>query len=628
MLKVCNACRQRIFCEQLKWSVHQTKRLLNGKIQEECQDKRDPNSFSWRTHSCGELSAAQVGQSVKLCGWIQHKRFDFMLTLRDAFGVTQVVLPKKDEESLPKMETLEKVHLESVIMVQGMVQFRPEGLSNPKMPTGDIEVVASDIKVLNPSKDKLPIHINSFQQAKESLRMQYRYLDLRSSRMQRNLRLRSTIIMRMREFLCNQHGFVDVETPSLFRKTPGGAKEFLVPTRHRGKFYTLPQSPQQFKQLLMVGGIDRYFQIARCYRDEGSRADRQPEFTQVDIEMSFVNKDGIYAMIEQLLEYSWPRDKPKLSTPFPRMNYSQAMAEYGSDKPDTRFNWKIKDVTTVLKGCGPSIFNSEEDEFTISAVNCKGALEHLSNCDFTRLQNESKKYFPYGVLCMQCKDEDTWKSAIAKHLPETSRLEMAKVMDASRGDVLFLAAGNRSTVTKVLGHVRLVCADILESRGVPVRDPNHYSFLWVEDFPLFLPSEGRDGELESSHHPFTAPVPEHSDLIYTSPLEVKGQHYDLVLNGAEIGGGSIRIHNAELQEYVLEKVLKVWLMLTRAAYICLLFGNRRILLACHICWTPCSLDVRPTEVLLWVSIASYPFCAGSLPFVTSSPFPKPWKVMI
>ncbi|XP_022085393.1 aspartate--tRNA ligase, mitochondrial-like isoform X5 [Acanthaster planci] len=484
MLKVCNACRQRIFCEQLKWSVHQTKRLLNGKIQEECQDKRDPNSFSWRTHSCGELSAAQVGQSVKLCGWIQHKRFDFMLTLRDAFGVTQVVLPKKDEESLPKMETLEKVHLESVIMVQGMVQFRPEGLSNPKMPTGDIEVVASDIKVLNPSKDKLPIHINSFQQAKESLRMQYRYLDLRSSRMQRNLRLRSTIIMRMREFLCNQHGFVDVETPSLFRKTPGGAKEFLVPTRHRGKFYTLPQSPQQFKQLLMVGGIDRYFQIARCYRDEGSRADRQPEFTQVDIEMSFVNKDGIYAMIEQLLEYSWPRDKPKLSTPFPRMNYSQAMAEYGSDKPDTRFNWKIKDVTTVLKGCGPSIFNSEEDEFTISAVNCKGAL------------------------------------------------------------------------TKVLGHVRLVCADILESRGVPVRDPNHYSFLWVEDFPLFLPSEGRDGELESSHHPFTAPVPEHSDLIYTSPLEVKGQHYDLVLNGAEIGGGSIRIHNAELQEYVLEKVLK------------------------------------------------------------------------
>ncbi|XP_038063597.1 aspartate--tRNA ligase, mitochondrial-like [Patiria miniata] len=557
MLKICNACRQKIFCQQLKRNLHQTKKVLCSEVEIHHNKKRAPNSFSWRTHSCGELSAAQVGESVMLCGWIQHKRYNFMLTVRDSYGVTQVVLPKEEKESLSTTDTVDEIHLESVVMITGKVQLRPEGLTNPKMATGDIEVAASEIKVLNPSKEKLPIHINDFQQAKESLRMQYRYLDLRSNRMQHNLRLRSEIIMKMREFLCNQHGFVDVETPSLFRRTPGGAKEFLVPTHQPGKFYTLPQSPQQFKQLLMVGGLDRYFQIARCYRDEGSRADRQPEFTQVDIEMSFTSKEDLYAMIEQLLEYSWPRDKPKLETPFPRMSYSQAMDEYGSDKPDTRFDWKIIDVTTALKGCGPSMFDSEKDEFTIRAVNCKGALEHLSSNDFSKIQQEAKKHFTAGILVIQCKDEHTWKSPIVKHLPETSRLEVGRLAGASGGDVLLVAAGGRSSVTKVLGQLRLVCADMLESKGVPVRDPDVYRFLWVEDFPLFLPSEdGADGDLESSHHPFTAPVPQHVDLMYTDPLKVQGQHYDLVLNGSEIGGGSIRIHNAELQEYVLQNILK------------------------------------------------------------------------
>ncbi|XP_071802616.1 aspartate--tRNA ligase, mitochondrial-like [Asterias amurensis] len=548
MLKLCSGC-QRLVRQQLR----HVRRSLHGGGTVFNVENKDQSSFSWRTHSCGELSTAQVGQGVTLCGWIQHKRYDFMLTLRDAYGVTQVVLPEVKKGT---GESLEGVHLESVIMVTGKVQQRPDGLANMKMSTGEIEVVASEVKVLNASKEKLPIQIHDFQQVKESVRMQFRYLDLRSTRMQHNLRVRSSMIMRMREFLCNQHDFVDVETPSLFRKTPGGAKEFLVPTHQPGKFYTLPQSPQQFKQLLMVGGIDRYFQIARCYRDEGSRPDRQPEFTQVDIEMSFVNKEGIYSMIEQLLEYAWPQEKPKLNPPFPRISYSQAMDEYGSDKPDTRFEFKIKDVTGILKGSGSSIFNSDDEDFTVRAINCKGAMDHLKSKDYEHLQSEAKKRSQHGVLIVQVRDDLTWKSPIAKHLPETVRQEMAQSLDVSQGDMLLVAAGPNNSTCQLLGQLRLTVANLLENKGVQIRDPDAYNFLWVEDFPLFLPSEDRIGELESTHHPFTAPVAQHTPLIYSAPQKVQGQHYDLVLNGAEIGGGSIRIHDAKLQEYVLQEVLK------------------------------------------------------------------------
>uniref|UniRef100_A0A8U7NEF7 Aspartyl-tRNA synthetase 2, mitochondrial n=1 Tax=Corvus moneduloides TaxID=1196302 RepID=A0A8U7NEF7_CORMO len=306
------------------------------------------NSFVTRTNTCGELRSAHVGQKVTLYGWVQYQRQGLFLVLRDFQGLTQIIIPQDEAHSHVK-ELLSNAPVESVVRVTGIVSSRPLGQENPKMPTGDIEVKAETAEILNSCK-KLPFEIKDFIKKSEALRMQYRYLDLRSFRLQSNLRLRSQMVMRMREYLCNLHGFVDVETPTLFKRTPGGAKEFLVPSREAGKFYSLPQSPQQFKQLLMVGGLDRYFQVARCYRDEGSRPDRQPEFTQIDIEMSFVDRAGIQRLIEGLLQHSWPEERALIMTPFPSMTYEEALAEYGTDKPDTRFGMKIMDIGDVLRG--------------------------------------------------------------------------------------------------------------------------------------------------------------------------------------------------------------------------------------------------------------------------------------
>ncbi|XP_071588802.1 aspartate--tRNA ligase, mitochondrial-like isoform X3 [Heliangelus exortis] len=408
----------------------------------------DFNSFVTRTNTCGELRSAHVGQEVTLYGWVQYQRQGLFLILRDFQGLTQIVIPQDEAHSHVK-KLLSSAPVESVVRVTGIVSPRPPGQENPKMPTGDIEVKAETAEILNSSK-KLPFELKDFVKKSEALRMQYRYLDLRSFPLQHNLRLRSQVVMRMREFLCNLHGFVDVETPTLFKRTPGGAKEFLVPSREAGKFYSLPQSPQQFKQLLMVGGLDRYFQVARCYRDEGSRPDRQPEFTQIDIEMSFVDQAGIQRLIEGLLQYSWPEERGSITAPFPSMTYEEALADYGTDKPDTRF----------------------------------------------------------GMKC------------------------------------------------SALGSLRLGSADLLEAAGLVLRDPAAFHFLWVVDFPLFLPKEENSTELESAHHPFTAPHPSDAHLLYSDPTKVRSQHYDLVLNGCEVGGGSIRIHSAELQRFVLEKVLK------------------------------------------------------------------------
>lgn len=314
----------------------------------------DVNSFASRTNTCGELRAAHVGQEVTLCGWIQYQRQGLFLVLRDFQGLTQIIIPQ-DEAHSHVRKLLSNAPVESVVRVTGIVSSRPPGQENPKMPTGDIEVKAETAEVLNFCK-KLPFEIKDFIKKSEALRMQYRYLDLRSSQLQYNLRLRSQVVMRMREYLCNHHGFVDVETPTLFKRTPGGAKEFLVPSREAGKFYSLPQSPQQFKQLLMIGGLDRYFQVARCYRDEGSRPDRQPEFTQIDIEMSFVDQAGIQRLIEGLLQYSWPEERGPIMTPFPTMTYDEALADYGTDKPDTRFGMKV--WVCLLETCSFSFSDS------------------------------------------------------------------------------------------------------------------------------------------------------------------------------------------------------------------------------------------------------------------------------
>uniref|UniRef100_A0A8D0EHT9 Aspartyl-tRNA synthetase 2, mitochondrial n=1 Tax=Strix occidentalis caurina TaxID=311401 RepID=A0A8D0EHT9_STROC len=470
------------------------------------------NSFVTRTNTCGELRSAHVGQEVTLYGWIQYQRQGLFLVLRDFQGLTQIIIPQDEAHSHVK-KLLSNAPVESVVRVTGTVSLRPPGQENPKMPTGDIEVKVETAEILNSCK-KLPFEIKDFIKKTEALRMQYRYLDLRSFQLQYNLRLRSQIVMRMREYLCNLHGFVDVETPTLFKRTPGGAKEFLVPSREAGKFYSLPQSPQQFKQLLMVGGLDRYFQVARCYRDEGSRPDRQPEFTQIDIEMSFVDQAGIQRLIEGLLQYSWPEERGSITTPFPSMTYEESLADYGTDKPDTRFGMKIVDISDFLR-----------------------------RSDIRFVQNALS--YPRGTVKAICIPQGMVSDAFTYCLYNFPDSEIAP--SHSPPSLLQCSA---------LGSLRLESADLLEAAGLVLRDPTVFHFLWVVDFPLFLPNEENPTELESAHHPFTAPHPSDTSLLYSDPTKVRSQHYDLVLNGNEVGGGSIRIHSAEQQRFVLEKVLK------------------------------------------------------------------------
>ncbi|XP_075844502.1 aspartate--tRNA ligase, mitochondrial isoform X2 [Microtus pennsylvanicus] len=478
------------------------------------------SSFVARTNTCGELRSSHLGQEVTLCGWIQYRRQNTFLVLRDCHGLVQIIIPQ-DESAASVKKILCEAPLESVVKVTGTVISRPPGQKNPKMPTGEIEIRVKTAELLNACK-KLPFEIKDFMKKTEALRLQYRYLDLRSFQMQYNLRLRSQIVMRMREYLCNLHGFVDVETPTLFKRTPGGAKEFLVPSREPGKFYSLPQSPQQFKQLLMVGGLDRYFQVARCYRDEGSRPDRQPEFTQIDIEMSFVDQTGIQRLIEGLLQYSWPDDKDPVEIPFPSMTFAEALATYGTDKPDIRFGMK----------------------------------KYVRKQDIAFIRDFATHHFSQEVLPVFLNAKRNWSSPFAKFIMEEERLELSRLMEIQEEDMVLLTAGKHEKACSLLGKLRLQCADLLEMRGVVLRDPALFSFLWVVDFPLFVTKEESPTELESAHHPFTAPNPSDIHLLYTEPEKVRGQHYDLVLNGSEIGGGSIRIHDAQLQRYILATLLK------------------------------------------------------------------------
>lgn len=425
------------------------------------------------------------------------------------------------------------------------------------MSTGEIEVLAESVEVFNMCR-KLPFEIKDFVKKSESLRMQYRYLDLRSSQMQRNLRLRSQLVMKMREYLCNVHGFVDVETPTLFKRTPGGAKEFVVPSREPGRFYSLPQSPQQFKQLLMVAGVDRYFQMARCYRDEGSKPDRQPEFTQVDIEMSFVDQAGIMSLVEGLLQYSWPAEKGPIKVPFQTMTYEEAMRDYGVDKPDTRFSMKLIDLSQVFLSTEIEFLRSalNQPEGSVQAICVPSGAKLFSGKHLEELKQTVKTQFGQELSMVLVRADGTLKSPLKKLLSVSATDELLQRTGAKPGDLLLMAAGSLHTVRPLLGNLRLQCAELLESYGVSIRDPSVFHFLWVVDFPLFLPKEDEPEKLESAHHPFTAPLPEDTQLLYTEPQKVRGQHYDLVLNGCEIGGGSIRIHKASEQLHVLKSILK------------------------------------------------------------------------
>ncbi|CDQ56461.1 unnamed protein product [Oncorhynchus mykiss] len=538
----------------IKPSIMHLKFSLNVNKHSTCTT--GPSSLSFRSHTCGELRPADVGEEVTLCGWVQYLRQDLFVIMRDFSGLAQILIPQ-DEDKMNLKTALCDLPPESVIRVKGTVRLRPDGQENKEMPTGEIEVLAESVEILNVCR-KLPFEIKDFVKKSESLRMQYRYLDLRSSQMQYNLRLRSQLVMKMREYLCNVHGFVDVETPTLFKRTPGGAKEFVVPSREPGRFYSLPQSPQQFKQLLMVAGIDRYFQLARCYRDEGSKPDRQPEFTQVDIEMSFVDQAGIRGLIEGLVQYSWPVEKDPVSTPFPCITYEKAMKDYGVDKPDTRFAMKLMDISET--------FHNTEIEFLKDALNQPGGCiqaicipdgaKHLKGKDHESLKQTARTQFGQEVSVVLVKADGALKSPLNRLMPASAKQQLLQMAQARPGDLLLISAGTQECVRPLLGKLRLQCAELLEDSGVAVRDPSAFHFLWVVDFPLFLPKEEDPDQLESAHHPFTAPLPEDAHLLYSLPHKVRGQHYDLVLNGCEIGGGSIRIHKASDQQHVLETILK------------------------------------------------------------------------
>lgn len=416
------------------------------------------------------------------------------------------------------------------------------------MSTGAIEINCSNIQTLNECRN-LPFIINDYSSVKEELRMRYRYIDLRSKLMQHNLRLRSELLLNTRKFLCEKHGFVDVETPTLFRRTPGGAQEFIVPTKSPGDFYSLPQSPQQFKQLLMAGGIDRYMQIAKCYRDEGAKPDRQPEFTQLDLELSFTTKEEVKSLVEELLMEIWPDSLPSISTPFKTLTFKEAMEEYGSDKPDLRYDCQVKDISN--KFSQDTVF---PEHFIVKAVCIPHGCELLSAKQIRTIGHSVKEQFDQNLAAVAVQGDSTWKSPLTKYMQRADTMcSVNETLEAKAGDLIFICAqGDWMRACQAIGKCRTLAADYLSANNTPLYPADDFRFLWVENFPLF---EKNDSMLQSAHHPFTAPVEEDRELMSKEPTSVRGQHYDLVLNGCEIGGGSIRIHDADLQRYVIEDIL-------------------------------------------------------------------------
>lgn len=443
---------------------------------------------------------------------------------------------------------------ESIINVEGIVKLRPEKDINPNMRSGHVEIDCSKISVLNECKHQ-PFPINDFTQANEEVRMRYRYIDIRGKILQRNLRLRSSFLLKLRNFLCNERDFVDVETPTLFRRTPGGAREFVVPTQKSGMFYSLPQSPQQFKQLLMAGGIDRYMQIARCYRDEGGKPERQPEFTQLDLELSFTTQEEIKTLVEEMLVSSWPLELPPLISPFPRMTHHDAIQLYGTDKPDTRFLCTIQDISQELSDITVFHDTVADSQLAVKAVCISNGCERLHSKQIKELQHEVEKQYSLNVAVVKIGDKCTWKSPLTKYIHRDEAISSVNhKLNATEGDLVFICANKSWDVAcQALGKCRTLAAYFSALNSKPLYEKGRFNFLWVEDFPLF---EMEDGNLHSAHHPFTAPCPADVDLLTSEPASVRGQHYDLVLNGSEVGGGSVRVHNSDTQQYILETVLK------------------------------------------------------------------------
>lgn len=510
-----------------------------------------------KTHNCGELRPTNADQTVTLAGWV-HRRRDqgglIFIDLRDRWGLTQIVINQETEPEVHKKA--KDIRVEWVIQVVGKVIVRPEGMTNKELATGEIEIEVNGLEILNEAKNP-PFYINKDEgNLDEALRMKYRYLDLRRERMQRNMILRNNVTLYIRKFL-NERGFVEIETPVLFKTTPEGARDYLVPSRvHPGKFYALPQSPQQLKQLLMVAGYERYFQIVRCFRDEDQRGDRQPEFTQLDLEMSFVEREDVLQLIETLVTgiVTDLTDKELLNSPFPRIAYQDAVEFYGTDRPDIRFDLRALDISEIAGRSGFSVFTSNaEAGRPIKAMRVPG-LGGWSNNQIKKLHGTleglARDAGAKGLAYMAIPEnlEDEIRGPIGKFFPNDLKLELFEALDVQAGDFILFMSDERKIVHAVTDALRSHLAEELE-----LVNKEQLSFCWVVDFPLFE-WNADENRWDPSHHLFTAPFKEDIPLLDTDPSQVRGQQYDLVCNGYEVAGGSIRIHQRGIQEKIMSLI--------------------------------------------------------------------------
>ena len=495
-----------------------------------------------------------------MCGWV-HSRRDLggliFIDVRDREGRTQTVF---DPSALPQplFEQAASLRSESVVALKGTVRRRPEGTINSKIPTGEVELAVASLEIFNQAA-VLPFPVDDPEvtvKVNEELRLQYRYLDLRRPEMIKNLRLRSQLGITARRFF-DENGFLEVETPTLFKSTPEGAREFIVPSRTSpGQFYALPQSPQQFKQILMVAGVERYYQMARCYRDEDLRADRQPEFTQIDLEMSFIDREDIYALIEGLLKRLWKTALDMdIPTPFPRFPFSEIMNRFGIDKPDTRFGMELVDFTDEFRSSGFKVFSGTiANGGVVKAINGRG-LACATQGQLETMTEYAKSFGAKGLAYIKVENGE-WKAPIVKFFTPAEKEALTRKLDIQEGDLILFAADQWLNACEILGKIRLYCAEILKAQGKLVVPQNQFNFLWVVDFPL-LSFDKEMNRWYSTHHPFTAPVAEDIPFMASDPKKVRGQHYDVVVNGVELGGGSIRIHQPEVQKVLFEQVLQI-----------------------------------------------------------------------
>lgn len=496
-----------------------------------------------RSYYCGDVTEQQIGEKVVLKGWVQRRR-DLggliFIDLRDRAGIVQIVFNTAVSEEAFKLA--EKVRNEYVLEVEGKVVARSENTVNPNLKTGKIEIQADRLAIINNAKTP-PFMIENETDVAEDVRLKYRYLDLRRPVMFETMKMRHAITKSIRGFL-DEEGFIDVETPVLTKSTPEGARDYLVPSRvHPGEFYALPQSPQLFKQLLMISGFDRYYQIARCFRDEDLRADRQPEFTQIDIETSFMSQEDILAMTERMIKRLMKEVKNvDIETPLPRLTYEEAMNRYGSDKPDTRFGMELVDVSEIVKNAGFKVFASAVTSGgQVKAINAKGAASKYSRKDIDALGEFAARYGAKGLAWLKAENEGL-KGPVAKFFTEAEQSQIAAVTNAETGDLLLFVADKKSVVADALGALRNKLG-----KELGLIDESKFNFLWVTDWPL-LEYDEEAGRYTAAHHPFTMPFEEDIEKLETDPASVKAQAYDIVLNGYELGGGSLRIYKRDIQE--------------------------------------------------------------------------------